>query len=188
MGVVHLTVFWCADIHAASLGDDQFSFGATSPPSSLIVSLMVWCISGKRWSGGSRGELASASSSSSESTSGSSGVCREYAVDVGSQSSSSSPPVDGSSLDRMIPSSRMYSIKSGDNLIMRDLIHDVLYLNYMLALNDDEITFISLTLETNNRMSNEEYGLSSLEEKRCLSLQQQCCPWDAARGFRKQAS
>lgn len=41
LGLVHLMVFWCGDIHAASLGAVQFSFGATAPPSSAILSLIV---------------------------------------------------------------------------------------------------------------------------------------------------
>lgn len=102
-------MFWCGEIHAASLGEDQFSFGATSPPSSVMVSLIFWCSSGKRWFGGSLdGAESWSSSSESESCSGSSWRGGANAVDVGSQSSSSSSAAaDGSSLDSMIPSSRM---------------------------------------------------------------------------------
>src|SRR4051794_16997520 len=38
-GLVHLTVFWCTDKLVASLGDDQFSLGATAPPRACISSL-----------------------------------------------------------------------------------------------------------------------------------------------------
>lgn len=135
-GEVHLTVFWCGEIHAASLGEDQFSFGATSPPSSLMVSLIFWCSSGKRWFGGSRdGDDSWSSSSESESCSGSSGRGGANAVDVGSQSSSSSSAAaDGSSLESIMPSSRMYSMNSGGSLMTRERMHDVRYLTYALAM------------------------------------------------------
>jgi len=40
-GVEHSILFFFMLIHVASLGDDQFSFGATNPPSSAIVAFMM---------------------------------------------------------------------------------------------------------------------------------------------------
>ena len=39
-GVAHSMLFFFMLIHVASFGADQFNFGATSPPSSAIVSLI----------------------------------------------------------------------------------------------------------------------------------------------------
>jgi len=48
-------LFFFMLIQVASFGADQFNFGATSPPSSAIVSLICWWISGKAKEGsGSR--------------------------------------------------------------------------------------------------------------------------------------
>ena len=146
-GLVHLIVFWCGEIHVASLGDDQFSFGATAPPSSAILSLIAWCSSGNLWFGGSLGGSSSSSSSLSESESESSplgirGWGAPEGPDCHSSSSSSSAAVPSSSAKTM-PSSRMYSMNSGDSGIIRDLIHDVRYLCELLV---NYSVFISVVL------------------------------------------
>jgi len=35
-------LFFVIDIHVASFGADQFNFGATRPPSSVIVAAIFW--------------------------------------------------------------------------------------------------------------------------------------------------
>lgn len=42
LGVAHSMLFFVMLIQVASLGADQFSFGATSPPSSAIASFIFW--------------------------------------------------------------------------------------------------------------------------------------------------
>lgn len=124
LGLVHLMVFWCGDIHAASFGAVQFSFGATAPPSSAIPSPIVWCSSGNLWFGGSLGASSSSSSLSSSESTSSGGGRNVDGADSHSSSSGSTP----SSSARMMPSSRMYSTNSGESGIIRDLIHEARYL------------------------------------------------------------
>ena len=105
LGVVHLMVFWWGEIQVASLGEDQFSLGATAPPSSAILSLMVWWSSGKRWSGGSLGGSSSSSLSESVSSFSILGLA-PVGPDCHSSSLSPSSAVPSSSA-RTMPSSRM---------------------------------------------------------------------------------
>ncbi len=57
-GVEHSMLFFLIEIHVASLGEDQLSLGATRPPSSAMVSLMRWWISGKAREGSGSGSVS----------------------------------------------------------------------------------------------------------------------------------
>lgn len=100
-------------IHVASFGEDQLSFGATSPPSSAIVSLIFWCISGNLREG----------SSSSSSSHPSPPDIFSFVFGLGIAASGG----------RTIPSSRRYVRKAGDRGIIRDLRVDDRYLQALLV-------------------------------------------------------
>jgi len=91
LAVRHSEVLF-AVMKVASLGDDQFNFGATLPPSSDIVSLIFWWSSEKRLVGSECPSSSSSSSSSSE---------------------SDSVVICSSSEGKTIPSSRKYERNSG---------------------------------------------------------------------------
>lgn len=101
-------------IHVASFGDDQFSLGATKPPSSWIVDFMRACRSGK---GLGRGE-------SSQSVMVEVLLGWELGVDVGFGEKVGEE-------GRIMPSSRRKVRKEGGRGIIRDLSVDERYLDYV---------------------------------------------------------
>ena len=108
MGVLHSMLF-VADIHVASFGADQFSFGTTEPASSAIVLLIVACTSGHERDGSAVCSLSSLSSFALKGLEGSRSLPSAPCVGEAGEEGST------------IPSERRYSRNGGDRGIRRAL-------------------------------------------------------------------